>query len=89
MGFRIAGPPERMTRDEAFARVRVRLAQKLEEHGDFHSAHEAIAKIEEEFIELRTEVFWGKRLDRAQDEAIDLMVAAMAFLIGAPFEVDR
>lgn len=42
-------------------------------HGHFHSAHEGLAVIEEEFIELRTEVFIRKiNYKRVYAEAMQL-----------------
>ena len=55
----------------------------------FNSAHEGLAVIEEEFIELRGEVFWGRKncqyadewVERMEKEAIQVAAMALRFLV--------
>lgn len=45
----------------------------------FASQHEGLAVIEEEFLELRQEVFWGT-LERAREECVQLGAMALRFI---------
>ena len=47
----------------------------------FASWHEGCAIIEEEFLEFRTEVFWGKSADDRQTECVQLAAMALRFLV--------
>ena len=53
--------------------------------GPFASAHEGLAVIEEEFLELRSAVFWGVdqkgRPSKPYDEAIQLAAMALRFMV--------
>jgi hypothetical protein len=44
----------------------------VNQHGPFHSAHEALAVIHEEYLELEKAVLW-KRKDRSDEEWLDCM----------------
>jgi hypothetical protein len=48
--------------------------------GKFHSSHEGIAVLREEYLELEREVFWGKDRDCVTAEAIQVAVMALRFL---------
>lgn len=57
-------------------------------HGPFVSAHEGLAVIEEEFLELRENVFWNRKsrdpdawLDAMEHEAVQLAAMALRFLV--------
>ena len=54
----------------------------------FNSAHEGIAVIEEEFLELRQEVFWGKEPKNMKMEAIQLAAMSIRFLVDVCKHVD-
>lgn len=69
-----------MTRERAMKLVLDELDQAEEKFGPFHSRHEGIAVIEEEFLELRDEVFWGDPT-KAKDEAVQLAAMALRFLV--------
>lgn len=69
------------------------LARARRQHGTLASAHEGIAVIEEEFIELRNEVFWGPtrphsilgsgqtaRVALMRAEAVQLAAMALRFI---------
>ena len=61
---------------DVYEEVRQELERARAKFGAFASAHEGLAVIEEEFLELRHEVFWGK--DPAAKRAEAVQVAAMA-----------
>jgi hypothetical protein len=57
-------------------------------HGDFQSAHEGLAVIREEYLELESEVFWGRKtrsdavwLDRIEREAVQIAAMALRFIV--------
>lgn len=54
------------------------LARATEKFGPFASGHEALAVIEEEFLEFRAAVFWGSGDPRI--EAIQLAAMALRYL---------
>lgn len=64
------------------------VAQELErattEHGPMASGHEAVAVIEEEFLEFRSAVFWGVdqrgRPSDPRTEAVQLAAMALRYL---------
>lgn len=64
------------------------LRRATDKFGPFHSAHEGLAVIEEEYIELRNEVYAGKRrnVDNMRKEAIQLAAMAMRFVRDCCFE---
>lgn len=87
---------ERMTKyyPEALALVMEELISATKVHGPFHSAHEGISVIEEEFIELRDEVFLkeSKRIPEDMiEEAKQLAAMGLRFLIDValPFRDKR
>ena len=73
-----------MNKLEAFKRVMIELGQATNQYGKFKSEHEGLAIIEEEFLELRREVF-RKHQDRQiyspATEATQLAAMAIRFLI--------
>lgn len=60
------------------------LSRATEQHGPMASGHEAVAVIEEEFLEFRSAVFWGvDQKGRPSDpraEAIQLAAMALRYL---------
>ncbi len=64
--------------DPAFELVETELKEATAEFGPFLSAHEGLAIIEEEFLELRKAVFWGE--GSRQVEATQLAAMAIRFL---------
>jgi len=64
--------------------VEAELARATARHGPMQSAHEGIAVIEEEFLELRAEVFKGGSEARSwpamREEAIQLAAMAIRFV---------
>ena len=68
-----------MTIGEAREMVEAELAQARTRFPEMHSPHEGLAIVEEEFIELRRAVFWGKG-DKVV-EAKQLAAMAMRFLV--------
>lgn len=73
-----------MTRDEALAAIHAEAARAADLHQPMHSCHEAIAVIEEEFLELRETVFRAKRgtddLEAKRKEAVQLGAMVVRFL---------
>jgi len=59
--------------------VAAELDRASRKFGAFASGHEALAVIEEEFLEFRDAVFWGRdaRGDRADPRAEAIQLAAM------------
>ena len=58
----------------------------------FVNVHEGIAVIEEEFLELRNEVFWGKKgqpTRQMRKEAVQLGAMALRFVIDIFGELDN
>ena len=74
-----------MTSDDAQLAVASELHRATEKFGPFASAHEGIAIIREEYLELEREVFHGD-LDRAAQEAIQLAAMAIRFLVDVPYQ---
>lgn len=68
------------------------LARATEMHGPLASGHEAVAVIEEEFLEFRSAVFWG--VDQKGEpsdpraEAVQLAAMAIRYLIDVPAPVE-
>lgn len=60
--------------------IQKELIQAQRKFPPFNSAHEGIAVIEEEFLELRKEVFWGTP-ERGREEAIQLGAMAISMLL--------
>jgi len=64
------------------------LDRAIDEFGPMASAHEGIAVIEEEFLEMRSAVFWGVdskgRPSDPHDEALQLAAMAVRYLIDVP-----
>jgi two-component SAPR family response regulator len=61
-------------------KIKTEIEQAEEIHGSFHSLHEALAVIREEYMELEEAIFWGVQKEKntaaVYSEAIQL--AAMA-----------
>lgn len=74
-----------MTKTEAMALISAEYDRATAKFGQFNSPHEGIAVVEEEFLELRQEVFWGKDDGALQTEAVQLGAMALRFLT----DVDR
>ena len=64
----------------AAAQVLTELFHAREKFPVMHSAHEGLAILEEEFLELRQEVFWGTR-ERQREEAIQVAAMAIRFIV--------
>ena len=73
-------PLDFMDLDEVIDCVRGELHEATERHGQFASAHEGLAVIEEEFLELREAVFWGKK-GNMREEAVQVAAMAVRFLM--------
>ena len=65
---------------DAFTLVKHELHKANNKFGPMASAHEGIAVIREEYLELEHEVFHGNP-ERMIDEAIQLAAMAMRFLV--------
>ncbi len=65
---------------DAISAILREYAEASAKFGPFASAHEGIAVIEEEFLELREEVFHGTT-DGQFEEAVQLGAMALRFLI--------
>jgi hypothetical protein len=65
--------------------IKKEIERSEEIHGSFHSLHEALAVIREEYLELEEAIFWGVQKNQPSDtvrsEAIQ--VAAMATKLAA------
>lgn len=73
-----------MLKSEAFARVKHELISATRQYGKFKSEHEGIAIIEEEFLELRREVFrkyQERNIYSLVTEATQLAAMAIRFMI--------
>jgi len=73
-----------MNKGEAFVRVRAELVSATKQYGKFKSEHEGIAIIEEEFLELRREVFRKhneRNIYSPATEATQLAAMAIRFLV--------
>jgi hypothetical protein len=68
--------------------IRIEYEQASDKHSPFHSAHEGIAVIQEEFEELKAEVF-KKEEERSlpvmREEATQLAAMSLRFLIDVVF----
>ena len=77
-------PAERKFADDAISLIVHEFASATAANGAFHSAHEGLAVIHEEFDELKAEV-WKKARDRDPDamikEAKQVGAMAMRFLV--------
>lgn len=62
--------------------IETELSRAKMKHGDniFHSKHEAIAVLEEEFLELREAVYKDMSLEEVRKEAIQVAAMAVRFL---------
>jgi hypothetical protein len=56
------------------------LKRAMAKFGPMASAHEGIAVIREEYLELEREVFWGTG-ERMREEAVQLAAMALRFLV--------
>ena len=64
--------------EAALEEVRMELLAAYENFKDFRSAHEGVAIIEEEFLELREAAYWPHKDDTADEETEAKQLAAMA-----------
>jgi hypothetical protein len=64
--------------DCALEEVRMELLAAYENFVDFRSAHEGVAIVEEEFLELRDAAYWPHKDDTADEETEAKQLAAMA-----------
>lgn len=69
-----------MQQHEAIAAILREYDEATAKFGKFASPHEGVAIIEEEFLELRSEVFWRKRPEIVTKEAIQIAAMALRFL---------
>jgi hypothetical protein len=60
--------------------IKKEIERTEEIYGSFHSLHEALAVIREEYLELENAIFWGVQKNRNTDEVRGeaIQVAAMA-----------
>ncbi len=72
-----------MKPEDAWLLVRNELRQATEKFGPMASAHEGIAVIREEYLELEHEIFHGE-FEQMINEAIQLAAMAMRFLVDVP-----
>lgn len=72
-----------MNIEDALLLVRHELHQATEKFGPMASAHEGVAVIREEYLELENEVFHGT-LEEMVNEAIQLAAMATRFLVDVP-----
>lgn len=76
---------EALTEDDILATVGAELAHARRLFGPMASGHEAVAIIEEEFMEFRSAVFWGVdqkgRPSDPREEAIQLAAMAVRYLL--------
>jgi hypothetical protein len=62
----------------ALDEVRAELLAAYEKFPDFRSAHEGVAIVEEEFIELRDAAYWPHKEETGDEETEACQLAAMA-----------
>ena len=73
-----------MTASKEFAEVQDELNRAVAKYGSFLSAHEGFAIIEEEFLELRKEIFKKqtvRSIDKMRKEAKQLAAMATRFMV--------
>ncbi len=69
-----------MKAEDAFLLIRGEISQATNKFGPIASAHEGIAIIREEYLEMEREVFHGDH-QRAMEEAVQLAAMAVRFLV--------
>lgn len=69
--------------------IRIEYEQATDKYSSFHSAHEGIAIIQEEFEELKAEVFKKtniRSLSKMREEATQLAAMSLRFLTDVVFQ---
>jgi hypothetical protein len=75
---------------DAFEAVCLELRSAMREFPPFRSAHEGVALVEEEFIELRDAAYWPHKEDTGDEvvEATQLAAMSIRYLIDVCYKED-